>query len=225
MLQEIKTMTFGGVNCYLIITETGFILVDTGLSKHRKDIEQELESAGCKPGTLKLIVLTHGDFDHTGNCAYLRKKYSTKAAMHLDDKGMVENGDLFYNRNANSLTRILGKAMLFFLRAGLKKEERFTPDLYIEDGYDLSTFGLDAKVIHLPGHSAGSIGILTDAGDLFCGDLLENTKEPAKNSIISDKEAFEASVEKLKDLEIGTVYPGHGMPFPMEQLISKLIQS
>jgi hydroxyacylglutathione hydrolase len=218
--QEIKTITFGGVNCYLITTETGFILIDTGLSKHRKDIENELESAGCKPGTLKLIVLTHGDFDHTGNCAYFREKYDAKIAMHVDDKGMVENGDLFYNRKVNPLTRMLGKMLLFFLRAGLKKNERFTPDMYVEDGHDLSEFGFAAKVIHFPGHSKGSIGILASTGDLFCGDLLENTKGPAKNSIIADKKAFEASVEKLKSLKISAVYPGHGKPFPMEQFIA-----
>jgi len=64
----------GGVNCYLIETDTGYILIDTGGSNKRTDLEKELESAGCQPGNLKLIVLTHGDFDHTGNAAYLRKK-------------------------------------------------------------------------------------------------------------------------------------------------------
>ena len=146
-------------------------------------------------------------------------KYGAKIAMHIDDKGMVEKGDLFYNRKVNFLIRILGKMILFFSRGGLKKNERFTPDIYLEDGYDLSEFGLDAKVIYLPGHSKGSIGILTNTGDLFCGDLLENTKEPAKNSLIADKKAFNASVEKLKQLKLHTIYPGHGEPFPVEQFI------
>jgi hydroxyacylglutathione hydrolase len=219
MLQDIKTITFGGVNCYLLTLDTGFVLVDTGYSKNRLEVEKELESAGCKQGTLKLIVLTHGDFDHTGNAAYLREKYGTKIAMHIDDEGMVEKGDLFYNRNANFLTRIMGKIMLPFLGGGLKKTDRFTPDMHIDDGYDFSEFGLDAKVIYLPGHSKGSIGILTSTGDLFCGDLLENTKKPAKNSLIADKKAFNASIEKLKQLELHTIYPGHGESFPIEQFI------
>jgi hydroxyacylglutathione hydrolase len=88
-----------------------------------------------------------------------------------------------------------------------------------KNGYDMSEYGFDVRVIHIPRHFNGSIGILTSNGDLFCGDLLENTKKPAKNSIIADKEAFYASVEKLKQLKIDTVYPGHGMPFPMEQFI------
>jgi hydroxyacylglutathione hydrolase len=219
MFQDIKTITFGGVNCYLLTVDSGFILVDTGYSKNRLEVEKELENTGCKPGTLKLIVLTHGDFDHTGNAAYLREKYGTKIAMHRDDEGMVEKGDLFYNRNANFLMRTMGKIMLPFLGGGLKKTDRFTPDMHIDDGYSFSEFGLDAKVIYLPGHSKGSIGILTSTGDLFCGDLLENTKKPAKNSLISDKKAFNASVEKLKQLQLHTIYPGHGEPFPMEHFV------
>jgi hydroxyacylglutathione hydrolase len=221
---EIKTIAFGGVNCYLLSIDSSFLLIDTGFSKNRVDIEKGLESAGCKLGNLRLILLTHGDFDHSGNAAYLRGKFNAKIAMHSADKGMVEKGDLFYNRNANFLMRIMGKIVLFFVRGSLKKEDRFTPDMYVDDDDDLSKFGLDAKVIHIPGHSAGSIGVLTNAGDLFCGDLLENTKEPAKNSLIADKKAFEASVEKLKQLKIDTVYPGHGEPFQIEQFMKSQAQ-
>jgi hydroxyacylglutathione hydrolase len=219
MMQEIKTISYGGVNCYLLTTDKRFVLIDTGFSKNRVDVERELEKASCTPETLKLILLTHGDFDHSGNAAYLREKYSLKIAMHISDEGMVEKGDLFYNRNANFLMKTMGKIMLFFLRGGLKKKERFTPDLHIDEGYNLSEFGLNATVVHIPGHSKGSIGILTSTGDLFCGDLLENTKKPAKNSLIADKKAFNESIEKLKRLKISMVYPGHGEPFLMEQFI------
>ncbi|GAG68637.1 unnamed protein product, partial [marine sediment metagenome] len=73
--------------------------IDTGGSNKRHDLENELDRAGCQPGNLNLIVLTHGDFDHTGNAAYLRKKFGTKIAMHSADSGMAEQGDMFWNRN------------------------------------------------------------------------------------------------------------------------------
>lgn len=225
MLQEIKIITFGGVNCYLVAVNTGFILVDTGFGKYRKGIEKELVKAGCKPGTLKLIVLTHGDPDHTANAAYLREKNGAKIAMHSADKGMVEHGDLFYSRNVNFGIKILGSLMLFFSEDGLRKADRFTPDIYVEDGSNLAEFGFDAKILHLPGHSGGSISVLTSGGDLFCGDLLENVKEPAKGSIVVDKKEFNVSVEKVKQLNISRVYPGHGEPFPMEKFIKNQIQS
>jgi hydroxyacylglutathione hydrolase len=210
MTLEIKTMYFGGVNCncYLIKTDDGFILIDTARTSKRAKLERELESAGCYPGNLKLIILTHGDFDHTGNCAYLREKFGAKIAMHHYDSGMVERGDMFWNRKKrNILIRIIVNSLF-----GITK---FKPDLTIDEGYDLSEHGLDAKVLHLPGHSKGSIGILTAGGDLFCGDLLANTDKPDIGSIIDDKVAVDASVEKLRNLEIDTVYPGHGKPFPM----------
>jgi len=196
-------------------TDTGHILIDTGCTKRRTELEKELESAGCKPGNLQLIILTHGDFDHTGNAAYLRKKYGTKIAMHYDDAGMVERGNMFWNRKkSNVLIRMIAPILL-----GFGKSERLKPDLYLKDGDDLSEHGLDARVLHIPGHSKGSIGILTDCGDLFCGDLLENTDKPGLNSIMDDLTTARVSVEKLNKLSIGAVYPGHGKPFPMEVFI------
>jgi len=221
MPQGIRTINLslsykmGSVNCYLVETKTGYILVDTGCSNKRTDLEKELESAGCKLGNLKLIVLTHGDFDHTGNAAHLRKKFGTKIAMHHDDSGMVERGNMFSNRKKSNILIRMIAPILF----GFGKSERFKPDLYIEDGDDLSEYGLDAKVLHIPGHSKGSIGILTADGDLLCGDLLENTDKLGLNSIMDDLTAANASVEKLNKLSIKTVYPGHGKSFPMEVFI------
>ncbi len=96
------------------------------------------------------------------------------------------------------------------------KAERCTPDLYLEDGDGLSEYGFDAKIISIPGHSKGSIGILTAVGALFCGDLFENLNKPMLNSIMDDLATANASVEKLKGLQINTVYPGHGKPFLMK---------
>ena len=218
MLREILTITLslpyklGSVNCYLIKTDTGYILIDTGCSNKHAELEKELVSAGCKPGDLKLIIITHGDFDHTGNAAYIRKKFGTKIAMHGDDSGMVEHGDMFWNRRKGNI--LIRKVTPFLF--GFGKSKRYKMDIYLEDGYDLSGFGFDARILYIPGHSKGSIGVLTAVGDMFCGDLLENTDRPVLNSIMDDLTAANASVAKLKGLKINTVYPGHGKLFPME---------
>jgi hydroxyacylglutathione hydrolase len=208
----------GTVNCYLVDTGTGTILIDTGSSHARAGLEKALAGAGCRPGDLQLIILTHGDFDHTGNGAYLRETYGARIAMHRGDVGMAERGDMFYNRmSANVVMKLL--APLLPLLSGFPRSSRFTPDLFLEEGTDLSEYGFDARVLSLPGHSMGSIGILTAGGDLFCGDLLENNDGPAFSSIMDDPPAGWASVEKLKSFEIHTVYPGHGAPFPMAQFL------
>jgi hydroxyacylglutathione hydrolase len=209
-------LRLGTVNCYLVETGTGFVLIDTGASNQRRELERELSSAGCLPGNLHLIVLTHGDFDHTGNAAYLRDRFGTKIAMHPDDAGMAQHGDMFLNRSSgNAIFRSLAPILFQF-----SKSNRFEPDLYIGDGDSLSEHSFDAQIVAIPGHSRGSIGILTSDGDLFCGDILENTKKPARNSLMDDAAACEASIEKLQGLEIAMVYPGHGEPFPMERFTS-----
>ena len=83
----------------------------------------------------------------------------------------------------------------------------------LPDGADLAAYGLDAKAISLPGHSGGSMGILTGSGELFCGDLFENLKGPALNSLMDDPLVARESLKKLQGLQVTTVYPGHGAPF------------
>lgn len=226
MPEEIKTIRLplpfhlGSVNCYLITTGPAFILIDTGSSNQRAYLENELESAGCYPGNLNLIVITHGDFDHTGNAAHLRAKYGAKIAMHADDSGMAERGDMFWNRKkGNFLIRRMAPVVIGFARS-----DWFKPDITVKDGTDLSEYGLNAKVLSIPGHSKGSIGILTAGGDLFCGDLFDNTAKPHLSSIMDDLTTAHASVEKLERFEINTVYPGHGASFSWSAVTGGMVR-
>ncbi len=218
MPEEIKAIRqslpyrLGTVNCYLVKNGNDGILIDAGCANGRADLERELERAGCKASNLRLIAITHGDFDHIGNAAYLRRTFGAKIAMHDADSGMAERGDMFWNRKAgNRLIRMMAPLLFRF-----RKSDRFKPDTSIGDGFDLCGYGIEAKTVYLPGHSKGSIGILTANGALFCGDLLDNIARPGLNSIMDDLAAAEASVEKLASLKIDIVYPGHGRPFSME---------
>lgn len=220
MAHKIKIITLpmpihmGMVNAYLIDARSGHLLIDTGSSSAREELCAELENCGCTSHSLKLVVLTHGDFDHIGNAAYLRKTYGVKIAMHADDFGMAERGDMFVNRKKPNI--IIKVLMPIF--SGFGRNQRFTPDILLVDGYEFSEYGFDARVVSLPGHSKGSIGILTSEGELFCGDLFENMKGPTLNSLMDDHAAAKDSIENLDAMEIMMVYPGHGQPFTMEML-------
>jgi len=219
---EINIITLKNVNCYLIKFNEGYILIDTGYTKNRIQVQEKINDLGCKPGALKLILITHGDFDHIGNVAYLQKKYGAKVAMHHDDLGMAEHSNMFWNRTGiNRILKKLIQIMLILSRLKLKKVDRFTPDIFLEDGDDLSDHGFNAKVIHVPGHSKGSIGFLTSNGDLFCGDLLENLKKPVEGSLIDNKDESNASISKLKEIALKKIYPGHGEPFSFEDYLDE----
>ena len=222
MSQEIKIISLDGTNCYLVKTDSGYILIDTNFPFQRSKLKEELERVGCKPENLNLIVITHGDIDHTGNCAYLREKYKAKIAMHAGDTEMCMKDGITRDRGKMPKGLPLPLMMLWLFRGFLrfaigqmlwrKPFDRFEPDLLLEDGQSLAEYGFDAKVLYTPGHSKGSISILTGSGDLICGDMFNNVRGRILKSI--DKDRF----EKLKELGIGTIYPGHGEPFSMEQL-------
>ena len=226
---EIRTITQRGrlfsVNCYLLrggagggSVGGGFVLVDTGLSSRRAELDRELEAAGCGAHDLRLIVITHGDADHAGNAAHLRRTRGAPIAMHRAEWTAVEKGHMLLNRGRMTLLRrVIGSVVFRF--GGLGRDDRFAPDVALEDGAELSGFGLDARVLHLPGHSQGSVAVLTADGDLFCGDLLTSLGgEPKPNSLVDDPAQLAASVARVRSLGVRTVHPGHGRPFALEEL-------
>jgi hydroxyacylglutathione hydrolase len=214
----ITTIGLAGVNAYLVRAEGGFVLVDTGKPEKRADLVARLERAGCRSDDLRLIVLTHGDYDHAGNAAYLLERYGAEIAMHRRDMGRVERAEWSLGMKPKpDKFPLLFRAVATFVRPG--PFDVFSPNVLVEDGESLADYGLDATVVHLPGHTGGSIGVLTAAGDLFCGDLMDSMLgRPSLEFFIDDMAAAEASLARLRSLEIGTVYPGHGKPFRLKQV-------
>jgi hydroxyacylglutathione hydrolase len=217
MAIEITTVNLGFVNCYIVKTDSGFILIDTGMPFHRKQIEKALDDAGCTPENLRLIVITHGDIDHTGNCAYLRDKYRTKTAMHHDDSFMVENGDMSAKRKVKSfIMKFMHKFMARSKRfkSVIENFEKFKPDVLLSEGQSLKDFGFDATVLHIPGHTKGSIGILTAENDLFAGDTINNRGWAI---IVADENELTDTATRLNSMTIRNIYQGHGKPFRMKK--------
>ena len=215
--RKITPIKLGGVWAYLIEVQDGFVLIDTGTPEKRERLIEQLAAAGCVPGTLRLVLLTHGDYDHAGNAAYLRDTHVTKIAMHREDVIRTSTGD--WNRNLKAepdhfspLFRLVSK----LIRPGLF--DAFTPDFTVGDGESLASHGLDATVIDLPGHTWGSIGILLPDGTLFCGDLMDGIWRPGLEFFINDLDAARASLRRLSTLDVGLVYPGHGKPFDFERV-------
>jgi Zn-dependent hydrolases, including glyoxylases len=234
MEQEIIQIDLDGVNCYLGKSEKGFILFDTGgplvmdkkYRNRRQELLAKLEAAGCRPGNLNAIVLTHGDNDHVTNAAYLREKYHTIIAMHEADLELVNH--LTFEKMMESfryrspfLTFLFGLLKKKLQKITAKQLEEFTmfqPDVILKDGDSLISYGFLAKVLHLPGHTPGSIGILTDAGDIISGDIWANIKKPVMAPNASDFKKLGNSIDRLMTLPIKKIYPGHGSPFQADSL-------
>jgi hydroxyacylglutathione hydrolase len=217
-MSDVTTIAVGrgfSVNCYLVRGADGFVLVDSGVAAGRGKLRAALAEAGCEPGDLRLLAITHGDPDHVGNAKWVRDTYGAPLAMSAADAPMAETGDMLASRTGTRLGRILLGA-LKMVGMTLADDSRFTPDVTLAEGDSLVGHGLDARVYELPGHSRGSIAILTADGDLFCGDILASgRKGPALGPIVDDRAARDASVARLCELPVVTVCPGQGPAFPM----------
>ena len=134
MSYTIERLSLGGIgnfNCYLLKTDKGFVLVDTGVSRLRVKLEGLLEKAGCVAGNLKLILLTNGTMDAMGNAAFLRHKFGSRIAMHTDDLKMVEDGEYPQRQFKSKFPEVIYK--LFIKRIGKKMTAsltRFPPRYY-----------------------------------------------------------------------------------------------
>lgn len=201
------------VNAYLLKATDGFVLVDTGLPNNWDALNEQLAAAGCLPDRLKLVVITHGDLDHTGGCLNLREKYGAKIAIHHDDAEMVEKGVVLKREITNPIFKMMMKLRKHRMRGRMPQVATFEPDIILSDGQSLEEYGVDAKVLHLPGHTPGSIAILMSDGDIIVGDTLSNMFKPGVSPFIADRDQLARSVKALKEMDLKTIYPGHGKAF------------
>ena len=171
-MSRIKRVHCGDVNCHLVQGEQGAILVDTGRAGYGEKLLPL-----CRQWDVRLIVLTHGHLDHVQNAAFLSQQLEVPIAMHRADLELLEDND----RQPMQAHRRLGRLIQSLSRRGFQDTllPPFQPDLYLEDGDDLSHFGVSAQVVALPGHTAGSIGLKTEDGALLVGDAMFRLFSPA----------------------------------------------
>lgn len=211
-----QRIDLGFVNAYLVRAGEGYILIDTGTGQQWKQLEAELLKSGCLPSRLKLVVITHGDADHTGNCARLQRQYAARIAMHRGDMEVVRSGVPLKHKARSVLARLA----LALLQGAGGSFDTFQPDVLLEEGQSLQEYGLAARVLHTPGHTPGSIAILAEDGRLFPGDTLANRSRPGRAPFFQDWQELNRSVARLQTLNATTVFPGHGKPFPHAGLLA-----
>jgi len=109
---------------------------------------------------------------------------------------------------------IVGKVVLGTSLKVLRQTKVEKPDnlIFIKDGDDLSAYGFDAKIIGLPGHTKGSVGVDVEGKYLIVGDELDNWISPATGHLYNDLDAIRKSAGKIGGLGERTIYYGHGKP-------------
>ncbi|GAA4883523.1 MBL fold metallo-hydrolase [Kitasatospora terrestris] len=202
------------VNAYLLLGRHP-VVVDSGTPGSGRRITEQLASHGVDPQDVRLIVLTHGHIDHFGSAAELRRLTGAPIAAHAADLGPYRTGRV---REPYLPTGPMGRAMARDRRLHAEAES-FEPDLLLRAGTtDLAEFGVGGRIHPTPGHTAGSVSVLTDDGDLVAGDLIANSfmglipGRPANPPFHDDPLANLASLRAMLDLGPTRLHVGHGTP-------------
>jgi glyoxylase-like metal-dependent hydrolase (beta-lactamase superfamily II) len=186
-------------NVYLMVTQDGLLLVDTGLPCSARRILGFIEGLGRQPWDLHDIVLTHCDIDHVGSVAELRARTGARVAIHELDAPVL---------SGEQLPQKGGIAMVAIYR--LLRFRPVAPDLLLRDG---DTIG-GLKVVHVAGHTAGSIALASVDGVVFSGDALRSDRHgnvlPPDPRLALDPAQATLSAELIKARHAGLLLTGHG---------------
>ncbi len=202
---KIQRIKCGNGNCYIIEENGNAILVDTARPKYRESI-----LAACRKVNLRLIVLTHTHMDHCQNAAFLSQQLNVPIAICALDEELIKD-NMLQPLYAKTLP---GKVVLALSQKAFHYDKipPFKPERFLKDGDTLKDFGINAKIIALPGHTNGSIGIDLGKDGVIVGDALMNMFYPTVSMLYHDYEQMIESASKISRLGERMVYFGHGKP-------------
>lgn len=206
---DVIRLRLGTVNSYLIKTDAGSVLIDTGPRQVRHMLMKKL--AGER---IRLILLTHGHYDHVANCGFMMEQTGAQAAVSPADRDFAalnRPGSLKADTPFGHYLRLLAD---FNFRLGVYGAAGEL--LPLLPGNTVRTMGLEFEILPLPGHTAGSVGILLNKKQLFVGDAMMDFFHPVRAQLYVDKAAMLQSVERIRTSGVAVIYPGHGKPFRIE---------
>jgi hydroxyacylglutathione hydrolase len=180
-------------NCYLVADEElpDCLVIDPG--DDAEYIKQEISRRKLIP---KLIIATHGHFDHIMAVTELQLIFRIPFFVHSDDEFLVCS---------------MRKSARYFLGIDCGPEPKVNG--YLKDSQKLVLGKETFTVISTPGHTPGSVCIYSKANNtLFTGDLIFAGGGIGRTDFsYSSSQKLQISLKKIFNISSSTViYPGHG---------------
>lgn len=192
----IQTLIVGQLqtNCYIIsdpLTHKALIVDPADASEYISDV---LEIASLVPIG---IVATHGHFDHILGAFGLQVTYGIPFHIHGDDVFLVR--------------RMQDSARHFLKRTNIDPAPTITGQL--RDGQVLKVGKESVRVLHVPGHTPGSVAIdVAPSSSILVGDaFFADGGVGRTDASYGDPEELKRSIARIiNETTVATIYPGHG---------------
>ena len=213
-------------NWYLLDEGGRLTVLDAGVSGDWPQFVSALARLGHSPADVDAVLITHHHRDHTGNAERLRSS-GARVFAHPADAPYLRGERKLSNRGiARYLWRPWYLAyILRYVAKGITRIPAIAALDQVADGEVVDVPG-SPRVVHAPGHTAGSCALfLEDRSLLFTGDALvtldvargpRGRKGPqvVRGPHTEDAHLAVESLAALAATDARTVLPGHGEPWP-----------
>lgn len=189
-------------------------LIDPGLLGKGKYKLDSIRKMGIDPEDIQRVIMTHTHFDHIGALSEIQRQIPrAELWIHYLEGDLLEQGDERAVYGMEMFQQVC--RMQFRIKPGA-----FTFKVHrkLEGGETLNVGDMAWEVIHIPGHSAGSIGLYDPAEKILVpGDVLYADHAIGRFDLFgADAEALKQSLMRLSEREVDILLPGHN------QLVKKL---
>jgi len=165
-------------------------LVDPGLSRYVPSLLESMKLDGIQEADIRYVINTHSHPDHfEGSACFAPDK--VKIAMHADEIA-------FLNGEGGGLYGLFGMAA-----------PAVDINMILQEG-NLALGDETFEIIHIPGHSPGSVGLYWPARKaLFCGDVIFDQSVGRTDFPGGSGAQLKESIRNLAKLDIECLFPGH----------------
>jgi hydroxyacylglutathione hydrolase len=173
------------VFAYLIFGKK-ITLIDSGVAGAESIIFDYIRKNERDPHEISTLILSHSHPDHIGSARHIKEKTDCLVLCHPAEKGWIEDVERqAQERPVPGFAGLVGGSIQV--------------DGLLQDGDLLEVEEvIQCKVLHTPGHSAGSISLFfEDEKVLFSGDALP---VPGDLPVYDDIAACVASINKMREL-------------------------
>jgi glyoxylase-like metal-dependent hydrolase (beta-lactamase superfamily II) len=213
-------------NCFLILGGERDILVDSGMGVAA--LRPVLDRLSSRP---RLLFTTHAHIDHVGSHREFADCEILTHPAELDELARPgQQGLRFPKRSSEEIAALrrsgieLSELMVDaipFAGYDLESYHRapVKPTRLVSDGDIVETGDREFQVLHLPGHSPGSIGLWErSSGSLFSGDAIYDDVI-VDTGPGADVEIYRATMKRLEDLPVAHVFGGHNAPMTRTRML------
>lgn len=204
---------------HFLVTDDGVTVIDTGLAGHYRGLQRELAGIGRSLADIRGVILTHGDSDHVGFAERIRVEQGVPVYVHEADaaraRGEEKSSPDWGKWRLGPLLQFIG----YSAAMGGFRTRYLGEVVPLHDG-DRPALPGEPQIIALPGHSPGSVAVyfpgprVVFVGDaLTTRDVLTAASGPRPAPFTDDQTSAAESLERLRELDIQLVVPGHGAPW------------